>query len=123
MTYKSERNWASICHFMSFSGFLFPLFGHILGPLVVWLIKKDESPYVDDQGRESVNFQISMAIYGTIGFLLTFTFSFITFGAFRFLAIPVAAVFGFFQLVAVVIAILRSQEGVYYRYPFAIRFF
>ena len=54
---KQERTWALFCHIGALAGFIFP-FGNIIAPLVIWLIKKEEYPLVDDQGKESVNFQI-----------------------------------------------------------------
>ncbi len=57
MNEKDARTWAMLCHIGAFAGYIIP-FGHIIAPLVIWLIKKDESPFVDDQGKESLNFQI-----------------------------------------------------------------
>jgi hypothetical protein len=59
---SEERNWAMTCHLASFAGYVLPL-GNIIGPLVAWLMKRDEFPLVDDQGKEALNFQISMTIY------------------------------------------------------------
>ena len=58
---KDERTWAMLCHFSAFSGLIFP-FGNFLAPLIIWLIKKEEMPFVEDQGKEVLNFQISMTI-------------------------------------------------------------
>ena len=55
---KDERMWAMFCHLSSFA--------HIFGPLIIWLIKREEMPLVDDQGREALNFQISITIYALI---------------------------------------------------------
>ena len=55
-----------LCHLSSLAGSVIP-FGNIVGPLVVWLIKKDEYAFVDDQGKESLNFQISITIYTVVG--------------------------------------------------------
>ena len=54
---KDEKTWAMLCHLSAVAGFVIP-FGSILGPLVVWLIKKDEMPIVDLHGKKSLNFQI-----------------------------------------------------------------
>ena len=67
---KDERTWAMLCHFSAFTGFIFPLGGNILAPLILWLIKKEELPFVDDQGKEVLNFQISMTIYFIISGIL-----------------------------------------------------
>ena len=61
-----------LCHLAALSAFVGVPFGHVLGPLVVWLIKRNEIPMVEQQGKESLNFQISMTIYGMVAFLLVF---------------------------------------------------
>ena len=66
---KDEKTWAMLCHFSSFIGLIFP-FGNFLGPLIIWLIKKEELPFVEDQGKEVLNFQISMTIYLLISGML-----------------------------------------------------
>src|SRR5579885_1600590 len=63
------RMWGMLCHLSALSAY-FTGFGGILGPLIVWLVKKDEIPFVDDQGKESLNFQISMLIYHLVGIAL-----------------------------------------------------
>ena len=59
---KDERTWAMLCHFSTFIGFIFP-FGNIIAPLIIWFSKRKDLPLVADQGREVLNFQISMTIY------------------------------------------------------------
>src|SRR5687767_11747875 len=72
-TYEQQsRLWGMLCHLSALAGFVVPFFGCIIGPLVVWLIKKDEFPFVNDQGKESLNFQISMTIYCAIAFIMSF---------------------------------------------------
>ena len=58
---KDARTWGMICHLMSLSGYLIP-FGNIIGPLIIWAVKKDEYPFVDDQGKEAMNFQLTLTI-------------------------------------------------------------
>ena len=65
---KEERNWAMACHLSALAGYVIP-FGNIAGPLLVWLLKKDEYSLVNEQGKESLNFQLSLLIYMLIGFL------------------------------------------------------
>jgi len=52
------RNWGMLCHLMAFAGLLGIPFGHLLGPLIIWLLKKNDHPYIDAQGKASLNFQI-----------------------------------------------------------------
>lgn len=105
------RNWGLFCHLSAFAGWAVPL-GHILGPLIVWLIKKDEIPFVDEQGKESLNFEISISIY----FLISLFLSFLLIGLPLLFVIPIA------QIVLVIIASVKISNGETYRYPFTIRF-
>lgn len=111
---QEVRTWGMGCHLAALAAFVGIPFGHIIGPLVIWLIKRHDDPFIDDQGKESINFQISMTIYG--GILLLF--GILTLGLGLLLLIP----FGIAELVLVIIAAIRANEGEYYRYPFTIRF-
>jgi uncharacterized Tic20 family protein len=110
MNVKEARTWAMLCHIGAFAGYIIP-FGHIIAPLIIWLIKKDESPLVADQGKESLNFQISITIYAIVALLLTL----ILIGYILFVAIMI------FDLVMVIIAAVRANSGEKYRYPLCIR--
>lgn len=108
---KDARMWGMLCHLAGFLGYLIP-FGNIVGPLVIWLVKKEEFPYVDRQGREAVNFQITFSIYAAICFAL----------AFIVIGIPLLFIGGIFHVVFMIIAAVRANDGEYYRYPLTIRF-
>jgi uncharacterized Tic20 family protein len=108
---KDERMWGMFCHLTAFSGFIVP-FGWILGPLIVWLIKKDEMPFVDDQGKESLNFQLTMLI----AFIISFILIFVVIG---FLLLGVLCIY---EIIVLIIASIKANEGVCYRYPYAIKF-
>ena len=107
---KDERTWAILCHLAGLLGLVIPIIGGVLGPLVIWLIKKEELPGLDAHGKEAVNFQISMLIYKAI---LTIT----VIGIFL---VPVAYVV---QIVCVIIATVKASDGEVYQYPLSIRFF
>jgi len=107
---KDECMWAMLCHLSTFCGFI--PFGNLVGPLVVWLIKKDEYPLVDDQGKEAINFQINMTIYFVISFVLVFVV----------IGIPLLIGLGVFDLVVTIIAAIKAYSGEYHRYPLTIRF-
>ena len=107
---KDETMWATFCHLGGLFGFIFP-FGNIVVPILIWGILKDENPFVDDQGKESLNFQISVFIYSIVGFIL----SFILVGIF-FLAVLVL-----FAMIQVIKASISANKGEQYRYPFCIR--
>ena len=63
MDEQQAKQWGMLCHLSALSVFIGIPFGNILGPLIVWLLKREEDPFIDEQGRESLNFQISMSIY------------------------------------------------------------
>jgi uncharacterized Tic20 family protein len=108
---KEEQNWALACHLSALSGFVIP-FGNIIGPLVVWLMKKDTMPLVDQHGKEALNFQITVAIAVFICLLLLF----VIIGVFL---LPVVAIGA---LVMTIIAGVKVANGdLAYKYPFAIR--
>lgn len=107
---KEECSQAMGCHLLSLIGLVIP-FGSLIGPLVMWLVKKDESSFVDDQGKEAVNFNITMLIAFFVAFLLMF----VAIGA---VLMPVLFIF---WVVMVIIAGLKANEGVAYRYPFTLR--
>jgi len=114
----SVRTWTILCHASAFLGFFVPVAGHIAGPLIVWLVKRDESPEIDEHGKESVNFQISMFIYASILGVITFILLFVLIG---FLLIPLFAILFLADVVLVIIASLKASEGQLYRYPLTIR--
>jgi uncharacterized Tic20 family protein len=109
---SEARLWAMLTHLTALSGFIGVPFGHLLGPLIVWLVKKDQIPLVDDQGKESLNFQLSMTIYGLVAALLMVVFiGFVLLGALIIL-----------DIVLVIIASVEANKGNLYRYPITIRF-
>ena len=108
---KDAKTFGMLCHLISFAGLVIPL-GNIIGPLVIWLLKKDQFEFVDDQGKESLNFQISVVIYAIISAILII----VVLGIFLLIAL------GIFAIVMVIIASIRANEGVRYRYPLTIRF-
>jgi uncharacterized Tic20 family protein len=117
---KQERKWAMFCHLAGLAGLspLLPVIGCAVAPLVIWQLKSDEFPYVAEQGRRAVNFQLSMLLYVTIGTIICLV-SLI--GVFL---IPVVfCVFGLVDLMLVLIAAVKANRGQHYRYPIAIRFF
>lgn len=107
---REARNWAMGCHLAALAGFVIP-FGSIIGPLVVWLIKKDESSFVDRQGKEALNFQITMLI----AFLVCIVLAFILIG---FLLMALVVIF---DLIMIVLAAIKASEGEEFRYPIALR--
>lgn len=102
--------FAMLCHLTALSGLVIP-FGNIIGPLVIWLMKKDVYPVVDDQGKESLNFQISIFIYLIASAILIIIL----------IGIILMVAVGVFAIVMTIIASIKANEGVKYRYPLCIR--
>ncbi len=106
-----EKGWAAASHWATFAGLLIP-FAHILGPLVVWLLKRKTMPFVNEQAKEAMNFQISITLYALAAALLTSLWE-----GFVLLLL----LLGIAMLVFVIIAAVRSYRGVHYRYPLTLR--
>ena len=108
---KEEQNWAMICHLSALAGFVIP-FGNIVGPLIVWLIKRNEMPLVDTHGKEALNFQITVSI----AFLICVPLMFVLIG------IPLMIAVGLAALILTIMAAVKISNGnLDYQYPFAIR--
>jgi uncharacterized Tic20 family protein len=109
---KNERQWAMGCHLIGLCGVIVPLpAAGLIGTLVLWLLKREDGFFIDDQGKESLNFQISLLIYAFACLLLTFI------GIGLLLLFPLA-VFGF---VCIIMAAIKASEGSAFRYPACIR--
>lgn len=107
-----ENTWAMLCHLLGLCAFIGIPFGNIIGPLVVWLIKGKEFEFVDEQGKEALNFQISMTIYGFIAGILVLVFI----GWILLFALAIA------DVVFIIIASMKANDGESYRYPYIFRF-
>lgn len=108
---REERNWGMLSHLLALVGYFVIPLGNIAAPLIVYLMKKDESPFVADQSRESLNFQISLLIYALIsGVLVVVLIGFLLLGV-----IWVAGI------VLTIIASVKAANGEAYRYPLTLR--
>jgi uncharacterized protein len=108
---ETERNWAMLCHLSAFAGFFFP-FGAIIGPLICWLSRKDESVWVDRNGKSALNFQLSMLLY----MVLTLPLFIIIVG------IPIMAFLLVLKIICIIIASVRASKGEEFKYPITIPF-
>ncbi len=111
MPSREDRTWGMLCHISAVAGFLAPCILNIVAPLVIWLMKREDSPFVNDQGREAVNFNITVSICTAICFVL----------AWIIIGIPLLFILGITWFILVLIATLRANDGVAYRYPFCLR--
>jgi uncharacterized Tic20 family protein len=106
-----EKLWNMFCHLSGLVGYVIP-FGWILGPLIVWQIRKHEQPSIIEHGKEAVNFQLSMLIWVALAFVAVL----IVIGFF------ILPVLGVLHIVFTVIAGVKANDGIHYKYPMTIRF-
>jgi uncharacterized Tic20 family protein len=101
------RQWAMFCHYAAFFWFLVPMIGNVIGPLIVWQLKKDLDPFVNEQGKEALNFQI------------TFSLAMIVCGILAWVVIgfPLMLLVSISALVLTIIAGIKANAGEVYRYP------
>lgn len=107
---KDARMWAMLCHLSGLAGYAVP-FGNIIAPLIIWLIKREEHPFIDHQGKEALNFQISFTVYILICVPLMFCL----------VGIPLAIGLGIAQIVLMIVAAVKSNNGEAYTYPLTFR--
>lgn len=106
----SDNSLAVVMHVLGFAGFIFP-FGNIAAPLILWLVKRSESPLLDRTGKEVLNFQISFTIYAAIAGVLCFVL----------IGLLILPIIGILWIVFIVIAAIKTGNGEEYRYPLTIR--
>lgn len=109
------RKWAMIAHLSALVGLLGNGIGFVIGPLLVWAIKKDPHPFVDEQGKEAINFQLTVIISGVAAIILGFTVIGLV------VAIPLILVTAILAVIFPIIGGIRANEGHHYRYPFSWR--
>lgn len=108
---RDERMWGMLCHLSALSGYIIP-FGNVIGPLIIYSMKKDEYAFVADQGKESLNFQISVLVYFIICGI----------GIIFLIGIPFLLIIPIVAFILTVVAAIRANNGEFYRYPFCIHF-
>lgn len=108
---KQARIWGMLCHLTALIGMIGIPLGNVLGPLIIWLVKKNTYPFVNEQGRESLNFQLSMTIYAIAAALLIFVK----------IGMPLLLLVAGINFILVIIASIKAFNGETYTYPLAIR--
>jgi len=108
---KDTRTWSMLCHLAALIGYVFP-FGNIMGPLIVWLIKKDDSAEVDRQGRKALNFQITWTIYLVASAILILLV----------IGLILLPAIGLAMLILVIVAAVKVNNGDDFKYPLTIKF-
>ncbi len=117
---QEEKTFGMLCHLSALALFILPSFGNVFGPLIVWLIKRDQSAWIDRQGKEALNFQITIVIYAFVAWFVIFLL------ALTIIGIPLAVLIGIglavFWLIMVITASIKVNNGEDFRYPLNIRF-
>lgn len=99
------------CHLSAFAGYFFP-FGGIIGPIICWISRKDESEWVNVNGKASLNFQLSMLLYTVLLIPLCFII----------VGIPLIVALVVLEFVCIIMASIRASKGEGYKYPISIPF-
>jgi uncharacterized Tic20 family protein len=107
---RDVRKWGMLSHLSALSGMITGV-GFLIGPLLVWLLKREDHPFIDEQGKEAVNFQITMHIAMFIGGVL----------AVLLVGIPILFIVGLVMVVLPIVAAIKADAGESYRYPFTWR--
>jgi uncharacterized protein len=110
-TALSMRTWCVLAHALALFGFFLPWAGHVIGPLIVWLAKRSDSPEIEAHARESLNFQLSMLIYNIVAALLCLVL----------IGFVILAILHILNVILVIVASIRASDDKLYRYPFTIR--
>lgn len=108
---ENERTWGMLAHLAALVGLIVPLVGNVVAPWLVWLTKRDQSAFVGEQARESLNFNISVSLAAIVCSLLVLVFIGVLLGMALFIV----------WLAFTLTAAIRASEGVNYHYPFSLR--
>jgi uncharacterized Tic20 family protein len=113
---SQTRMWNMLCHLSAVAGFVGVPFGSLLGPFIVWQIKKNEIPSVEIHGKAALNFQITILLAVLISFAVGFILSFICIGYLFFLLAGAIALCG---LIFAIVAAVKANNGEIYKYPYS----
>lgn len=116
-----EKQWGMFGHLSALTGVVTGGLGNFLGPLIVWQMKKDTLPFAADQAKEALNFNITLLIVGVAFGVIGAIFTAITLGLGAILVVPLALALGVAWLIFTIMAAMKANDGVAYRYPLTIR--
>jgi uncharacterized Tic20 family protein len=108
---EGERTWGMIAHFSALAFFVLPPVGCVVGPLVVWALKKDRYPFATEAAKEAINFNITVLIGYAVCAVLAFVFVGLVLGTALFI----------YWLVMTIVAGVKASEGIHYRHRFTLR--
>ncbi len=105
-----ERTWGTLAHLSALAGLVVPL-GNVIGPLIIWLTRREQSPFIGGQAREALNFNITIACAALVCYGLTWLR----------VGIPLFVAVALYWLAMTIVAAINASEGVRYRHPVAMR--
>ena len=108
---REARKWAMICHLSALIGLLGNGIGFLLAPLVIWLVKREDHPFIDEQGKEAVNFQITMFLALFVSALLALVL----------IGFVLMVIIAFLMIIFPIIGAIKASDGESYRYPLSLR--
>jgi uncharacterized protein len=109
---NEEKTWGLITHLAGFAVFVLPAFGNLIGVLVAWLLLKDKSAFANDQGKEALNFHLSLWLYTAIAI----GFSIVTLGIGLLATLPFLAVLAVYQVIMMIVAAIEANNGKAFRF-------
>ncbi len=115
ISYRDAKMWATLCHLAGLLSFIGIPFLGVIAQLVIWLVKREEHPLIDEHGREALNFQISLIIYTIVAGLLCATVIGLVVG------LPLIFLLLIVEFILLVIAGYQTSQGEDWRYPLTIR--
>jgi hypothetical protein len=119
----NNTSTAFLIHISALASYIFP-FGGVIAPLIIWQLKKEESTYVDEQGKEAVNFNLSFALYSFVIGLSAFSSFFFHFPNFigLFGSVSIVVIIAIIRFVFIVKASIKVTNNEYFKYPLTIPF-
>ena len=112
------RYWAMGAHLSAIAGALVGGVASFVGPLVVWLVRREDDPFAAEHGREALNFNLTVLLVVVVGMIL----GFVTIGIGFIVIGPLLLVLGVLWLIWTIQATIAASNGQPYRYPVTIRF-
>ena len=110
-TTADERTWFMLCHLAALSGYFFP-FGNLIGPFLIWQIKKNQYPAIEAQAKEALNFQFTVYLALIVAFLLIIVV----------VGIPLLWAIGVANVIFIIIAAIKANNAEPWMFPLSIRF-
>jgi len=110
------RQWLIILHLSALTGFIIVGFGHILGPLIIWLLKRGEFPEVDAAGKNVLNFQVSWSLWMGLSWLIG------VFGSCLIVPMALPVITTIAWIIYMILGAVKASDGIHYNYPLTIKF-